>query len=335
MIAGTGTFAQDTTEEKILKKEVTMQVEDEGEGPTYKVKVVTDKDGKKEVIERTYSSLAEMEADTTISIKGKEADGQGTYSFNFSDEAEKQGKTMVLSGDDGKTVKVKVVQAGEGMSWTVKEEDGHQVIQSKGGNMVMIMDDGEEGHAMSWVSEDGDSTRIVKKYEIRVESDEDDMEEDMERVFIIKSDDQFDILDKNDEKTMVWINEDGNKSIKKSIRVETKRKSFSTATISDLDFSDEKWAGFKLGSMPALSLKTLNYFPNPSEGEFTLAFSAGRKPVTVRILDSNGNLQYEAKKDDFSGNFNEMINLKSLDGGSYILQIFQQGKVLSRQIELK
>jgi len=99
--------------------------------------------------------------------------------------------------------------------------------------------------------------------------------------------------------------------------------------------SDEKWAGFNLGSMPGLTLKSLNYFPNPSEGQFTLAFTAGKKPVTVRILDQKGNLQFESKKEDFDGNFNEMINLKDLDRGTYLMQIFQQGKVLNKEIELK
>ena len=57
-------FAQDKEE----KKEVKITVKDEGEGPTYNVEVITDKDGQKKVIKKTYNSLEEMESDSTISI---------------------------------------------------------------------------------------------------------------------------------------------------------------------------------------------------------------------------------------------------------------------------
>jgi hypothetical protein len=104
------------------------------------------------------------------------------------------------------------------------------------------------------------------------------------------------------------------------------------AKINDISMNDAEFSDFGLEDLRQLKLKSLNYFPNPNEGEFNLAFTGKRKPVIVRILDPGGNLKYENAISDFDGNFSRMINLKSFEPGTYLLQIHQQGKVLNRKI---
>jgi hypothetical protein len=87
--------------------------------------------------------------------------------------------------------------------------------------------------------------------------------------------------------------------------------------------------------MSELVLKLLNYYPNPSEGEFTLAFSDTKRPVIIRILDIKGNLILKKNIPEFSGTFNEVLNVKSFDKDDYLLQIFQRDKVLNRKLILK
>jgi hypothetical protein len=134
---------------------------------------------------------------------------------------------------------------------------------------------------------------------------------------------------------MVWVDEKGNRTLEKKIHLSSGKKSFNTATIATISPGEDDFSTFNLSGMPELVLKSLNYYPNPNEGEFTLAFNGSRKPIIVRILDLNGNLKFERSIQDFSGTFNEVLNVKKFDKGTYLLQIFQQNKVLNRKLTLE
>ena len=57
--------------------------------------------------------------------------------------------------------------------------------------------------------------------------------------------------------------------------------------------------------------------------------------MIVRILDIKGNLKIEENIENFNGTFNQVLNVKHFEKGSYLLQIFQQDKVLNRKLVLE
>ena len=131
---------------------------------------------------------------------------------------------------------------------------------------------------------------------------------------------------------MVWNEEPGEKTIKSEIRIKKEKASPRSVDISEFDPGSSEWVNFKLTDYPDLQLKSFNYFPVPNEGEFTLTFSGSKKPVTVRILDMMGNLKFEDHQGNFNGYYNRVMNLKSYNKGTYLLQVFQQGKVVNRKV---
>jgi hypothetical protein len=215
----------------------------------------------------------------------------------------------------------------EDFEWT--SEGDHKVIKTPGGKMMFFHSDA------------GDSNHMEMKYKVIVMSDGDDVDVDIiedKDVFILKDEDgnitMNHVIEGDD--IMVWVDKDGNKTIKKTVKIKKKSsRNFSQAFIEDINLNDEEFASFNLAGLPVLTLKSLNYYPNPNEGEFTLAFTGSKKTVIVRVLDQKGNLKLERNIEDFRGSFNEVINLKHLDKGSYLLQIFQQGKVANKKLILK
>ena len=110
--------------------------------------------------------------------------------------------------------------------------------------------------------------------------------------------------------------------------------------ITDLDKEDEE----KLQEISAnsklktddLELAHFEFFPNPSEGLFKLSFDV-EKPVDteVNIYDLNGKIVYNKFFKNFSGEFNEAIDLQNNAGGSYILEIIQGEKRNNKKIVVK
>ena len=83
-----------------------------------------------------------------------------------------------------------------------------------------------------------------------------------------------------------------------------------------------------------LQLINLNAFPNPTDGPLTVRFEAEAVPTTVRITDVVGKLLYTKTMKDFSGQFNEQINLFGQTPGVLTLSIEQRGKTMTKGIAL-
>jgi len=299
-------FAQDKEE----KKEVKITVKDEGGGPTYNVEVITDKDGQKKVIKKSYNSLEEMESDSTISIH--------------------------VSGDKEKRFDIKIEALPEDFEWIETADSvDHKVIKTEGGNFLFINGDEKDDEHMIKFFSDADSNKMVHKYEIKIVKEGELSEDriDIKKDMLILRDDEGNVSIRQggkDEK-MVWISDEN----KKAKKIMISKSEISKASISDISPGDEDFSDFSLEGIPSLSLKNINYYPNPNEGEFTLTFTGSKKPVIVRILDHKGNLMYEENVENFSGTFNKVVNVKSFDRGVYLLQIHQQGKALSKKLKLE
>ncbi len=82
-----------------------------------------------------------------------------------------------------------------------------------------------------------------------------------------------------------------------------------------------------------LLLPWLELYPNPTAGPLNIRFEAEAVPTTVRIMDASGKTVYSNELSQFSGYFNEKINLNGTPG-TYILTIQQGKKLTSRKIVL-
>jgi len=319
LISGQTAFSQDNDElkSKSIKKEIKVTIDKESNEPKYTVETTTIENGEKKVEKKTYNSLEEMKADSSLEVFNT-ADKDGNITMKLGD---KGSGIMVFTSEEGETVDIKIDEISEDMEWIQTDgEDGHKIIKSSGGNMIVFKgDDDESDHTYSFITEDGDSNEIVKRYEVKVIKEGEDADHEIHKhknVFVIKD-------------------EDGHKTIKKSFHAKTEKTAFNTASIEQITLGDADFSSFNLSGMPELVLKSVNYYPNPNEGEFTLAFTGSKKPVIVRILDLKGNLKMEESIEDFNGTFNQVLNVKHFDKGTYLLQIFQQDKVLNRKLVLE
>lgn len=85
-----------------------------------------------------------------------------------------------------------------------------------------------------------------------------------------------------------------------------------------------------------LELQDVNLFPNPSTGEFKLEFSsADLSPLNIVITDSNGREIINDEIVDFNGKYSGDFNLKGNAPGLYLVNISQNGKILTKKMVIK
>ncbi len=96
---------------------------------------------------------------------------------------------------------------------------------------------------------------------------------------------------------------------------------------------------FKLPETPAantmpgkLQLSNYQLAPNPNQGSFNLQFSIDKGPLQIQITDLSGKVVFNLDRDDFSGYFNEAINISNQPAGSYFLRIKQGDQMISKKI---
>ncbi len=82
--------------------------------------------------------------------------------------------------------------------------------------------------------------------------------------------------------------------------------------------------------------KSLNIYPNPSNGAFRVEFTAdGAENVNVSVLTLLGQEVYASKLLGESGSYQEEIDLSSQAAGVYILQISTDSQVVSKRITIR
>lgn len=159
---------------------------------------------------------------------------------------------------------------------------------------------------MIFISENGEEIRIEKQGEM---------------VFINKKD----AIDSVESEIKVIKNKGGKKVIVLETRIEL-------AELTESEKSDLKSKGLKTGTKEP-EFDYLKFFPNPSEGSVNIEFRTA-KPVDteIRITNMIGKILFEEKINDFSGEYNKAINLIDNGKGTYLLQIVQGKKVITRKI---
>lgn len=81
------------------------------------------------------------------------------------------------------------------------------------------------------------------------------------------------------------------------------------------------------GNIPILSTNefnlenTLSVYPNPNNGEFNIKFNVRTDNVEVQVFDIRGRSVFDSTYTNGSGEFNETINLGTVNSGVYLLNI--------------
>ncbi len=83
-----------------------------------------------------------------------------------------------------------------------------------------------------------------------------------------------------------------------------------------------------------LQLESITAFPNPTSGRFTLQFRGEAVPTTVRLTDALGKVLMTETLNDFSGEYNDGINISNYPSGVYNITIIQNDKSYNERIIL-
>jgi len=83
-------------------------------------------------------------------------------------------------------------------------------------------------------------------------------------------------------------------------------------------------------STEEFSLSGLSIFPNPNNGQFTVKFN-NAKDVKLEVYDVRGRAVL-SQDYNVSGQFNETINLGSVQSGMYLLKVNNGGKTITKKI---
>jgi hypothetical protein len=84
-----------------------------------------------------------------------------------------------------------------------------------------------------------------------------------------------------------------------------------------------------------LKVDEINYYPNPSDGKFSLEFNAPDKATSIQILGLDGREVYKEELSDFSGAYQNEIDLSRQKRGIYLLKIQQGSRVINKKIVIE
>jgi membrane-associated protease RseP (regulator of RpoE activity) len=112
----------------------------------------------------------------------------------------------------------------------------------------------------------------------------------------------------------------------------------SNINLEDLPVSDAgtlKEKGVNVPSSNTLTVERLSMSPNPNRGMFNLSFNLPTSgETTVRVFNSNGRAIYEYELGNFSGSFEDEVDISQNGAGNYFLYVMQGDKVFTKKIVL-
>lgn len=85
--------------------------------------------------------------------------------------------------------------------------------------------------------------------------------------------------------------------------------------------------------MGDLEIKDISFYPNPSDGHFTLEIETSNKDaLMVKIVSPTGDIIYEKMEEGGASSYNFDIDISNEKEGLYILQVIQNNKTLTRRV---
>lgn len=91
----------------------------------------------------------------------------------------------------------------------------------------------------------------------------------------------------------------------------------------------------KIGTdeMEDLEIKDISFYPNPSDGRFTVDINTGNENlVQIKIIDPDGAIVYEKSGRITSGEYSFKVDLSERRKGIYLLQVIQNNSALTKRI---
>ena len=85
--------------------------------------------------------------------------------------------------------------------------------------------------------------------------------------------------------------------------------------------------------MEDLKINDISFYPNPSDGRFTVDISTGNKNlVQIKIVDPDGAVVFEKSDEQESGEYSFKVDLSEKRKGIYLLQVIQNNSSLTKRI---
>lgn len=311
----------------------------------------------------------EIEGEKVIEIKtdGEEkvftitSEGNGDHTMVWVDE---DGNKTELTEENIK----KIAEDGEKIEihkniTVITSDDEHGGEENV---FIMKVDDEDETKIEVQVEKevDADGNDVIKEKKVWMIKDGEKVELDDENSFEFKTEGDNITIKVNNEtidiadfengniegaNVMVFKSKDGNgeesgtkqtmninveeKNGEKFIEIDIKRNAALNVTITEILKNDASFQSVNVDLKNNLKPAELNYYPNPNNGIFNLKFKLDRQDeLTVKVMDILGNEVYKEKLLDFSGIYDNEINLTGKQKGIYILQISQKKKTFTRKI---
>lgn len=301
--------------------EVDVNVEQNEDGS---MKITVTRDGETQTIDMKGPNSWTTEEGTVINIESAEGasfiseDGEvkviqlGEADMEHNVEVEVVGEgdeRRVIINRDGE---IREIDLGAEGVWTDEEsgtdvnvfrfktEDGEEVEQVEMSQRIIMVEDG----AMS----EEDRARLEEALELG------DHEEVLENIKIIVGDDAE------------VINSSGIHVVRIEIKMEDpaeeEMKMLRNSGASDLNNS--------------LQLEELSFYPNPSNGQFSLNFQAPEAgTLSVVVRDLQGRTVYEEDATEFNGIYQNDINISGESAGVYFLTINVNGRTTTKKLVME
>lgn len=130
------------------------------------------------------------------------------------------------------------------------------------------------------------------------------------------------------EKQIVIVEEDDEEGIKGDRKMLEIRMVISSCKIDDLNKDDKKLLKSEgLLSNENLKIEQLNFYPNPNNGRFSLAFTLPKQGDTeISIFSTEGKNVYKDILPNFTGTYKKEIDISNNGKGIYFIKVSQNGR---------
>jgi len=248
----------------------------------------------------------------------------------------KEIRVVKMIDDDGNVTVSKTVNGEEQESIDIDMENLKIRLDSVVDAQNIDIDIQDMGHSLEMLKERlGDSTSLSEDFMWTDSADgkkmvghmkvkvihADDMSQDAKQgVFVVKKQIETDLAN----------SKDAHKKIVMMKHPDTGQE-FAIAVVSRVNKNSENEK--VEASNSSLPIENLDFFPKPNDGRFTLAFDLPEKGDTeILILDMNGKEIYQDELSEFSGHYQQQIDISNQPSGTYILSITQNGKRLADKV---
>jgi len=256
----------------------------------------------------------------------------------------KDGSGNMIIKRDGEVIDIDIDAMTDGLHIKVlKQEDGSFLIEDENGSRTIQAEELKMGKAMFFkqgsFEMEGDKSIMFKSkdadgfFSIELLNEGswvmDSLHEKDHNVMFFSSDD-----DVEGERHVFIMSESSTSEHGKMIKIIVDRIHLNISDLEDLKVVEEI-PGSNVTSSKLLKLEEVNYYPNPNTGIFNLKFSAKGKPTQIRIIDMMGKEVYNENLKEFSGMYDNRIDLTGNDKGVYILQVLQGAKSWNKKIVIE